>query len=223
MNRLRKASRGKTPTHSVSSLVLLSQPIHATSSTSHTTFTQHMSLKVCICCLVVVASLLLAGGGIVAEGRLLDLIRRLYCFGISLLKMDVRQESSRHTEAIDSITRLVACTASVGAWHAKTSCVVKHVSASLVVLDSDSVIRACLVIDPHHHIICRSLSVAVEHHLLCLLLLVSLRHHISSQHARLLFSTAESKLNHISNYIISWGSRRSSRNTLELSNVAICC
>lgn len=45
------------------------------------------------------------GGGIVAEGRLLDLIRRLYCFGISLLKMDVRQESTRHTEAIDSITR----------------------------------------------------------------------------------------------------------------------
>ena len=47
-----------------------------------------------------------AGGGIVAEGRLLDLIRRLYCFGISLLKMDVRQESTRHTETIDSITRL---------------------------------------------------------------------------------------------------------------------
>lgn len=44
-----------------------------------------------------------------AEGRLLDLIRRLYCFGISLLKMDVRQESSRHTEAIDSITRLAVC------------------------------------------------------------------------------------------------------------------
>ena len=45
------------------------------------------------------------GGGIVAEGRLLDLIRRLYCFGICLMKMDVRQESTRHTEAIDSITR----------------------------------------------------------------------------------------------------------------------
>lgn len=51
-----------------------------------------------------------AGGGIVAEGRLLDLIRRLYCFGISLLKMDVRQESSRHTDTLDSITRLAACT-----------------------------------------------------------------------------------------------------------------
>jgi len=41
----------------------------------------------------------------VAEGRLLDLIRRMYCFGVSLMKMDVRQESTRHTEAIDSITR----------------------------------------------------------------------------------------------------------------------
>ena len=40
-----------------------------------------------------------------AEGRLLDLIRRMYCFGVSLMKMDVRQESHRHTEAIDSITR----------------------------------------------------------------------------------------------------------------------
>ena len=48
---------------------------------------------------------LYVGGGIVAEGRLLDLIRRLYCFGVSLMKMDVRQESTRHTDAIDSITR----------------------------------------------------------------------------------------------------------------------
>ena len=40
-----------------------------------------------------------------AEGRLLDLIRRLYCFGVSLMKMDVRQESTRHTEALDSVTK----------------------------------------------------------------------------------------------------------------------
>lgn len=49
--------------------------------------------------------MLVAGGGIVAEGRLLDLIRRLYCFGVSLMKMDVRQESTRHTEALDSVTK----------------------------------------------------------------------------------------------------------------------
>lgn len=45
-----------------------------------------------------------------AEGRLLDLIRRLYCFGVSLMKMDVRQESTRHTEALDSVTKYAAPT-----------------------------------------------------------------------------------------------------------------
>ena len=45
-----------------------------------------------------------------AEGRLLDLIRRLYCFGVSLMKMDVRQESTRHTEALDSVTKYAART-----------------------------------------------------------------------------------------------------------------
>ncbi|KAK9823233.1 hypothetical protein WJX72_001252 [[Myrmecia] bisecta] len=45
------------------------------------------------------------GGGIVADGRLLDLLRRLYTFGISLMKMDLRQEASRHTEALDAITQ----------------------------------------------------------------------------------------------------------------------
>ena len=41
----------------------------------------------------------------VADGALLDLIRRLSCFGTSLLPLDIRQESTRHTEALDSITR----------------------------------------------------------------------------------------------------------------------
>ncbi len=45
-----------------------------------------------------------------AEGRLLDLLRRLYCFGVSLMKMDLRQESTRHTEAVDAITRWAGCT-----------------------------------------------------------------------------------------------------------------
>lgn len=45
------------------------------------------------------------GGGIVAEGRLLDLLRRLYCFGMGLMKIDLRQESSRHTDALDAATR----------------------------------------------------------------------------------------------------------------------
>jgi phosphoenolpyruvate carboxylase len=40
----------------------------------------------------------------VADGRLLDLIRRIYCFGMSLLKLDLRQESTRHADALDTIT-----------------------------------------------------------------------------------------------------------------------
>jgi len=40
----------------------------------------------------------------VADGRLLDLIRRIYCFGMSLLKLDLRQESTRHADAVDAIT-----------------------------------------------------------------------------------------------------------------------
>lgn len=35
------------------------------------------------------------GGGIVADGRLLDLLRRLHTFDLYLMKMDVRQESTR--------------------------------------------------------------------------------------------------------------------------------
>lgn len=40
----------------------------------------------------------------VANGELLDLIRRVACFGIELLKLDVRQESGRHREALNAIT-----------------------------------------------------------------------------------------------------------------------
>ncbi|WP_372369799.1 phosphoenolpyruvate carboxylase [Candidatus Uabimicrobium sp. HlEnr_7] len=44
------------------------------------------------------------GLGIVADKRLLDVIRRLHCFGLSIVKIDVRQESTCHTETIDAIT-----------------------------------------------------------------------------------------------------------------------
>lgn len=44
------------------------------------------------------------GAGVIADGRLLDLIRRLYCFGTTLMKIDIRQEASKHTLALDEIT-----------------------------------------------------------------------------------------------------------------------
>ena len=45
------------------------------------------------------------GQGVVAEGRLLDLIRRLHCFGSHMVRLDIRQEASRHTEVLDELTR----------------------------------------------------------------------------------------------------------------------
>lgn len=43
--------------------------------------------------------------GRVAGGRLLDLIRRVACFGLTLVRLDIRQESTVHTRALDAVTR----------------------------------------------------------------------------------------------------------------------
>ena len=45
------------------------------------------------------------GQGIIATGRLLDLIRRVHCFGFHMARLDIRQESGRHRDALDAITR----------------------------------------------------------------------------------------------------------------------
>jgi phosphoenolpyruvate carboxylase len=45
------------------------------------------------------------GQEVVARGRLLDLIRRLRCFGLTMVRLDIRQDSDRHAEALDEITR----------------------------------------------------------------------------------------------------------------------
>ena len=50
-------------------------------------------------------SLHATGNGIIADGRLTDVIRRMAAFGLTLVRLDVRQEAERHTEAIDAITR----------------------------------------------------------------------------------------------------------------------
>jgi phosphoenolpyruvate carboxylase len=47
------------------------------------------------------------GAGAVADGRLLDLLRRVACFGLTLVRLDIRQEASRHTEALDAISRFL--------------------------------------------------------------------------------------------------------------------
>lgn len=45
------------------------------------------------------------GLGKIADGLLLDVIRKVACFGIHLLKLDIRQDAERHTQAIAEITR----------------------------------------------------------------------------------------------------------------------
>ncbi|MGC0843050.1 phosphoenolpyruvate carboxylase [Pantoea agglomerans] len=50
-------------------------------------------------------SLQKCGMGIIANGQLLDTLRRVKCFGVPLVRIDLRQESTRHTEAIAEVTR----------------------------------------------------------------------------------------------------------------------
>ncbi|HEY8551786.1 MAG TPA: phosphoenolpyruvate carboxylase [Vicinamibacterales bacterium] len=45
------------------------------------------------------------GNGVIADGRLADIMRRLAAFGLTLARLDIRQEAARHTEALDAITR----------------------------------------------------------------------------------------------------------------------
>lgn len=40
---------------------------------------------------------------LIANGILLDTLRRLACFGVTLTKLDLRQESSRHSDALEEI------------------------------------------------------------------------------------------------------------------------
>ena len=50
-------------------------------------------------------SLVECGDQMIADGRLTDILRRLDAFGLTLLKLDIRQEAGRHAAAIDAITQ----------------------------------------------------------------------------------------------------------------------
>ncbi|MDP4535694.1 phosphoenolpyruvate carboxylase [Alkalimonas collagenimarina] len=41
----------------------------------------------------------------IADGRLQDTIRRAYCFGVTLLKLDIRQDAARHAAVFSELTR----------------------------------------------------------------------------------------------------------------------
>jgi len=53
--------------------------------------------------LAIYDSLVASGDAIIANGKLKDVLRRITCFGLSLVKLDIRQESDRHAEAIEGI------------------------------------------------------------------------------------------------------------------------
>ena len=50
-------------------------------------------------------SLCACGMSNIADSRLLDTIRRAHCFGVHLLRLDVRQDSERHADVFSEITR----------------------------------------------------------------------------------------------------------------------
>jgi len=49
-------------------------------------------------------SLEASGDELMAHGRLKDLLRRVQCFGINLVRLDIRQESDQHGAVMDAIT-----------------------------------------------------------------------------------------------------------------------
>lgn len=46
-----------------------------------------------------------SGLGIIADGKLLDVLRRVHVFGLSMFQLDIRQESTQHTRALDAVTK----------------------------------------------------------------------------------------------------------------------
>lgn len=66
-------------------------------------------------------SLVETGESNIADGLLVDTIRRLAAFGLSLMPLDIRQESTRHTEALDAITRYLGV-GSYAQWDEATRC-----------------------------------------------------------------------------------------------------
>lgn len=60
-------------------------------------------------------SLRATGMARVADGQLLDIVRRLACFGLGFMRLDLRQEAPRHTAALDAVTRALGL-GSYAAW-----------------------------------------------------------------------------------------------------------
>mmetsp|Transcript_31531 Transcript_31531/g.72868 ORF Transcript_31531/g.72868 Transcript_31531/m.72868 type:complete len:971 (-) Transcript_31531:364-3276(-) len=83
-------------------------------------------------------SLMESGDEVVANGRLLDLIRRVRTFGISMACLDVRQESDRHSEALEAITTSLGL-GSYTSWTEEKKCewLVKEIESKRPLLPAD--------------------------------------------------------------------------------------
>ena len=66
-----------------------------------------LGVRPCPSTLSETAELALLSSACFAEGRLLGLIRRCHAFGMTLMKLDVRQESGRHCEVLDAVTQFL--------------------------------------------------------------------------------------------------------------------
>ena len=50
-------------------------------------------------------SLIETGQAVIADGRLTDVLRRVAAFGVTLVRLDIRQHAARHAATLDAITR----------------------------------------------------------------------------------------------------------------------
>jgi phosphoenolpyruvate carboxylase len=81
-------------------------------------------------------SLVSMGNDVIAAGRLTDILRRVTTFGVTLARLDLRQEAQRHSEAVDWIARA----AGMGPYAAlaetdRQKLLVQHLEAADVRLD----------------------------------------------------------------------------------------
>ena len=83
-------------------------------------------------------SLMSTGDAIIAGGRLTDLLRRVAAFGVTLARLDIRQEAGRHTQALDAITTAIGL-GSYAAWSEdeRLAFLVREISSARPLIPAD--------------------------------------------------------------------------------------
>ena len=86
------------------SLASLNEYLYGDTENYHQPFivTQEQLIEPLLLCY---RSLHSSGLAVVADDKLLDTIRRAYCFGVHLLKVDIRQDSQRHADVLTELTQ----------------------------------------------------------------------------------------------------------------------